>query len=123
MKTQRAVATRRRKKKVLERAKGYWGRRSKNYRRAIETVRRGLVYAYRDRRNKKRVFRSLWITRLNAALRQRGLTYREFIHAIKIKNIILSRDILAKVAAEYPQAFDKIPFAVPQAYVQDGTYQ
>ncbi|UCC95193.1 MAG: 50S ribosomal protein L20 [Candidatus Omnitrophota bacterium] len=112
MKTKHAPASRRRKKKVLQLAKGYWGRRSKHYRRAIETVRRSLVYAYRDRRVKKREFRSLWVSRINAALTQKGLTYGEFIHVLKEKNIILSRDILAKIASEHPGVFDKIVEAV-----------
>ncbi|MBU0693098.1 MAG: 50S ribosomal protein L20 [Candidatus Omnitrophica bacterium] len=112
MKVKHSVASRKRKKKILKLAKGYWGRRSTNYRRAIETVRRALVYAYRDRRTKKREFRSLWITRINAAVRERGISYREFIHALGKKEILLSRDMLAKVAAEYPQVFDKIVEAV-----------
>lgn len=108
MKTKHAVASRKRKKKLLESAKGYWGERSKKYRRAAETVRRAGVYAYRDRRTKKRGFRSLWITRLNAAVRERGLSYNEFIHQLQDKKIILSRDILAKIAAESPKVFDEI---------------
>ncbi|MCM8774036.1 MAG: 50S ribosomal protein L20 [Candidatus Omnitrophica bacterium] len=108
MRTKHGVATRRRRKKVLKLAKGYWGKRSKHYRRAIETVRRAGVYAYRDRRAKKREFRSLWITRINAATRERGLSYRIFIHKLKEKNILISRDILAKIASEYPEVFDKI---------------
>lgn len=108
MRVTHGVAARKRKKKILELAKGARGERSKKYRRAIETVRRGLVYAYRDRRIKKRVFRSLWITRLNAAARERGMHYRGLIHGLKEKNIILSRDILAKVAAEHPRVFDEI---------------
>jgi large subunit ribosomal protein L20 len=108
MRVKHHVASRARKKKTLKLAKGYWGRRSKHYRRAIETVRRALVYAYRDRRVRKREFRSLWITRINAATRDRGIPYREFMHSLKEKNIILSRDILAKIAAESPEVFDKI---------------
>ncbi|MCM8787238.1 MAG: 50S ribosomal protein L20 [Candidatus Omnitrophica bacterium] len=108
MRVKHNVATKSRHKKVLKMAKGYWGKRSKLYRRAIETVRRALVYSYRDRRVRKREFRSLWIRRINAAIRERGLTYRDFIHKLKEKNIILSRDILAKIAAEYPNVFDKI---------------
>ncbi|MCM8823996.1 MAG: 50S ribosomal protein L20 [Candidatus Omnitrophica bacterium] len=108
MRTKHGVATRRRRKKVLKLAKGYWGKRSKHYRRAIETVRRAGVYAYRDRRVKKREFRSLWITRINAATRERGVPYRIFIHKLKEKNILISRDILAKIASEYPEVFDKI---------------
>ncbi|MDP2923834.1 MAG: 50S ribosomal protein L20 [Candidatus Omnitrophota bacterium] len=108
MRVKHHVATRARHKKVLKMAKGYWGKRSKHYRRAIETVRRALVYSYRDRRTRKREFRALWITRINAATRERGLSYREFMHSLKLKNIILSRDMLAKIAAEYPAVFDKI---------------
>ncbi|MCM8819587.1 MAG: 50S ribosomal protein L20 [Candidatus Omnitrophica bacterium] len=108
MRVKHNVATKARHKKVLKMAKGYWGKRSKLYRRAIETVRRALVYSYRDRRARKREFRSLWITRINAAARERGISYRDFIHKLKEKNIILSRDILAKIASEYPVVFDKL---------------
>ena len=100
MKTKHAVASRRRKKKVLKAAKGYWGERSKSYRRAAETLRRAYSFAYKHRRTKKREFRSLWITRINAAVQERGLSYREFINALKKKDILLSRDILAQIAAE-----------------------
>ena len=108
MRTTHGPASKRRHKKILGFAKGFWGRRSKHYRRAIETVRRAWVYAYHDRRMKKRNFRALWINRLNAAARNHGLTYGELIHLLKVKEISLSRDMLAKVAAEYPEAFDKI---------------
>jgi len=108
MKTKHSVASRKRKKKVLKEAKGYWGERSKKYRRAIETLRRAYSYAYRHRRTKKREFRSLWITRINAALAAQDYSYREFINALKKKEIILSRDILAKIAAEHPEVFSKI---------------
>ena len=108
MKVKHAVASRKRKKKVLKAAKGFWGERSKIFRRAIETLRRAYVYAYRDRRVKKREFRALWITRINAAIRERGYTYRGFIAALKQKKVILSRDVLAKLAAEHPDVFDKV---------------
>lgn len=108
MRAKTAVASRKRKKKILKAAKGYWGERSKKYRRAIETVRRAQQFSYIDRKKKKRVFRSLWITRINAAVRERGFTYRDFMHKLKEKDIILSRDMLAKIAAEYPLVFDKI---------------
>ncbi|UCD15370.1 MAG: 50S ribosomal protein L20, partial [Candidatus Omnitrophota bacterium] len=71
MRVKHSVASRKRKKKVLKAAKGYWGDRSRKYRRAVETLKRGLSYAYRDRRNKKRSFRALWITRINAAAAER----------------------------------------------------
>ena len=108
MKVKKSVASRKRRKKVLKAAKGYWGERSKKYRRAVESVRRALVFSYRDRRTKKREFRSLWITRLNAALKEKGLSYRGFISKLKKSKVILSRDILAKIAAENPEVFDKI---------------
>jgi len=108
MKTKHSVASRKRKKKVLAQTKGYWGERSTTYRRAIETLRRAYAYAYRDRRAKKREFRSLWIVRINAALSEKGFSYRKFIHSLKEKNVLLSRDILAKLAAEHSDVFDKI---------------
>jgi len=108
MRVKHAVASRRKKKKILKAAKGYWGQRSKIFRRAEETTRRAGVYAYRDRRTKKREFRSLWINRINAAAREKGLTYRELIHGLKENKILLSRDILALIAAQYPEVFDKI---------------
>lgn len=108
MKTNHAVASHKRKKKVLKAARGYWGERSKKYRRAIETIRRAYSFAYVHRRTKKRNFRSLWITRIGAAIRERGSSYREFMHALKENKIILSKDILAHIAAQYPEIFDKI---------------
>jgi len=112
MKVQHSVASRKRRKKVLKAAKGYWGARSKIYRRAVETLRRAYAYAYRHRRLKKREFRSLWITRINAAANQRGTSYHEFMHALKEKKVLLSRDILSQIAAEHPQVFDGIVEAV-----------
>jgi len=108
MKTKHAVAARARKKKILKAAKGYWGGRSKQFKRAAETLRRAYAFAYAHRRTKKREFRSLWITRINAAVREKDITYREFIHGMKEKNIILSRDVLASIAAGHPEIFDKI---------------
>jgi len=108
MKVKSSVASRKRKKKTLKEAKGYWGERSKKYRRAVETLRRAYSFAYEHRRTKKREFRSLWITRISAAVAERGLSYRKFIAALKAKKIILSRDILAKIAAENPAVFDAI---------------
>lgn len=108
MKVKAAVASRKRKKKVLKAAKGYWGLRSKTYKRAIETLRRAYAFAYRHRRTKKREFRSLWITRINAALDDSGISYRKFIHSLSEKNILFSRDILAKLAAEHKEVFEKI---------------
>lgn len=108
MKVKSSVASHKRKKKVLKAAKGYWGERSKTYRRAIETLRRAYAFAYRHRRTKKREFRSLWITRINAALEGGDLSYSRFINALTKKKIVLSRDMLAKIAAEHPEVFTKI---------------
>lgn len=108
MKVKSSVASRKRKKKVLKAAKGYWGQRSRIYRRAIETLRRAYAFAYRHRRTKKREFRSLWITRINAALEGGDLSYSRFINALTKKKIVLSRDMLAKIAAEHPEVFTKI---------------
>lgn len=106
--TSHSVARRKRVKKLLKRAKGAKLKRSKVYRRARETVKRGLVYAYRDRRVRKREFRALWITRINAASRQRGIKYSEFMKALKQNKIELSRDMLSRLAVEEPEVFDKL---------------
>jgi large subunit ribosomal protein L20 len=112
MKTAHSVAAKKRKKKLLSTAKGYRGERSKRIRRVKETVRRAGVYAYRDRRTKKREFRSLWITRLNAAARIEGISYRELIAALKKKKVLLSRDILSRIASEHPEVFKAVVEAV-----------
>jgi large subunit ribosomal protein L20 len=97
--------TRRRHKRVLALAKGYWGAKSKLFRMATEAVDRGLKFAYRDRRVKKREFRALWIVRINAAARLNNLTYREFIHGLQTKSIDLDRKVLADLATNDPKAF------------------
>ncbi len=108
MRARKPAASRKRRKKVLKAAKGYWGKRSKHYRRAAESTRRAMAYAYQHRRTKKREFRSLWITRINAAAREHGITYRQFIDGLKKKNIILSRDVLAQIASEHPKVFSEL---------------
>jgi len=108
MRVKHSPASHRRHKKVLDAAKGFWGERSRKYRRAIETLRRAGVYAYRHRRTKKREFRSLWITRINAAVGEKGMRYSDFTHALKVKKVLLSRDILAQIAAEHPAVFERI---------------
>ncbi len=108
MKTKYSVAAKKRRKKAFSLTKGFWGKRGNVYRRAIETLRRGLAYAYRDRRVKKREFRALWITRINAAVREQGMTYSQFISGLKSKDIILSRDMLSLIAAEEPKAFQAL---------------
>lgn len=103
-----SVTTRKRRKKVLKQAKGYWGRRSKLYKTAKETLMRALQYAYRDRKAKKRIFRSLWIIRINAACKSHNISYNAFMAALKKANIILNRKILAFIAMEDPQGFEAI---------------
>ena len=98
-------ATKRRHKRILKQAKGYWGRRHSNFRIARETVERGLAFAYRDRRQRKRQFRRLWITRINAACRLNDITYSAFINALNVKGIELNRKVLADLALQDPQAF------------------
>lgn len=102
------VASRRRRKRILKRAKGYWGRRSNTYKTAKETVQRALQYAYRDRRNRKRDFRRLWITRINAAARMNGISYSRFMDGLKKHNIQLDRKVLAELAVRDPGAFSEL---------------
>ncbi|WP_036168008.1 50S ribosomal protein L20 [Massilia sp. 9096] len=104
----RGVTARARHKKVLELAKGYRGRRSKVFRIAKQAVMRAGQYAYRDRRNKKRVFRALWITRINAASRSHGMTYSVFMNGLKKAAIELDRKVLADMAVNDKPAFAAI---------------
>ena len=106
--TSHVVASLKRKKRIFKKAKGFWGGRSKLYKTAIETVRRGMVFSYRDRRDRKSDFRQLWIVRINAALRSKGTTYSRFINQLKKQKIELDRKILAQIAYEYPKVFDEI---------------
>ncbi len=107
-----AVASRRRRKKIMNLAKGYWGSRSKVYTVAKNTVEKGLQYAFRDRKVKKREFRSLWIQRINAATREHGMSYSQFIGKLTTKNIGLNRKVLADLAMNDPKAFAAIVDAV-----------
>jgi large subunit ribosomal protein L20 len=100
--------TRQRRKKVLKMAKGYRGGRSRLYRTAVDAVHRALAYAYRDRRARKRDFRRLWITRINAAARLHGLSYSRLMDALRKAHIELDRKILADLAVNDPSAFSKI---------------
>ncbi len=102
------VASRRRRKKVLEQAKGYWGARSKVYTVAKNAVEKGLQYQYRDRRTKKREFRKLWITRINAAARINGTSYSQLMGAMNKKNMEINRKVLADLAVSDPEAFKAI---------------
>ena len=97
--------SRRRRKKILDMAKGYRSVRSRAFRKARESVEKGLCYAYRDRRAKKRSFRRLWIARINAAVRAEGLTYSQFIHGLKKANIELARKVLSNLAIHNADSF------------------
>jgi large subunit ribosomal protein L20 len=103
-----SVATRKRKKRLLKKAKGYFGDRSKQYQQARRTVQRALVYAYRDRRVKKRNFRRLWIARINAACRNAGIKYSQFINGLAKVKINLDRKVLADIAVRDGRTFNKL---------------
>jgi len=107
-KAKHSVSTRKKKKKVLKQAKGFWGDSSKQYQQAKRVLVHALRYAYRDRRNKKREFRSLWIARINAACRETGISYSVFMNGLKKSKITLDRKILADLAVRDSQAFKKL---------------
>ncbi len=119
----RGVAAHARHKKVLELAKGYRGRSSTNYRIALERVEKGLQYAYRDRRNKKRDFRGLWIQRINAAAREHGMTYSRFMAGIKASGIEIDRKVMATIAFDDPAAFAALVEKAKAAQPAAGTDQ
>ena len=102
------VASRQRRKKILKKAKGYFGRRKNVYTVAKNAVEKAFSYAYRDRKAKKRIFRSLWITRINAAAREYGLSYSELINKLKSNNISINRKVLADLAMNDPKKFEEI---------------
>ena len=103
-----SVASRRRRKKILKQAKGYFGARKNVYTVAKNAVEKALQYAYRDRKNKKRTFRNLWIARINAAVRLDGMNYSSFIHALKEKDVQLNRKVLADLAMNHPEDFSRL---------------
>jgi large subunit ribosomal protein L20 len=103
-----SVASRQRRKKILKQAKGYFGRRKNVWTVAKNAVEKGLTYAYRDRKNKKRTFRALWITRINAGARLHGLSYSELMGKLKQNNIDINRKVLADLAMNKPEAFTEI---------------
>ena len=108
MRVKRGFKARRRRKKVLKLAKGYRGGRSKLYRTAADAVDKALMYAYRDRRVRKRDFRRLWIARINAAARLHNLSYSKFMHGLKLAEVNLDRKVLADLAISDPSGFAKI---------------
>ncbi len=103
-----SVASRARRKKVMKMAKGYWGRRKNVWTVSKNAVEKGLLYAYRDRKQKKRNFRSLWIQRINAAARLHGLSYSQFIGKVSKAGISLNRKVLADLAMNHPEAFKAV---------------
>jgi large subunit ribosomal protein L20 len=106
--SQSKVASHRRRKRVMAQAKGYWGARSKVYTVAKHHVDKGMQYAYRDRKTKKRTFRQLWITRINAAARLHGTTYSKLVAGLNKKNLDINRKILADLAVSNPPAFAEV---------------
>ena len=104
----RAVNAHKKRREVLEQASGYRGQRSRLYRKAKEQVTHSLVYAYNDRKDRKGDFRRLWIQRINAAVRARGMTYNRFIQGLKAADIQVDRRMLAEIAVSDPQAFDAL---------------
>lgn len=103
-----SVASRKRRKKIMKLAKGYFGARKNVWTVAKNAVEKALTYAYRDRRNKKRAFRRLWIARINAASRMHGMSYSKFMHALSTNGINLNRKVLADLAMNHPDAFKSI---------------
>ena len=111
----RSVHARKKRRALLERAKGYRGQRKSSYKLAKETVLKADTYAYRDRRNRKRDFRRLWITRINAAARINGLTYGQFMHGLKLAGIEVDRKILADIAVRDAETFRRFADAAREA--------
>jgi large subunit ribosomal protein L20 len=111
----RSVHAKKKRRATLERAKGFRGDANSNYRKAKEAVMKADSYAYRDRRNRKRDFRRLWITRINAAARQNGMSYSQFIHGIQAAGIELDRKVLADIAVRDPETFSRFAEAAREA--------
>src|SRR5579875_209277 len=114
------VPSRRRRKRLLKLSKGYWGRRKNLIRRAKETVLRALAYSYRDRRQRKRDFRRLWVVRINAAVRPFGLSYSEFMGALKRVGVEIDRKSLAEMAVRDPESFKAVVDVVKSNLTKTG---
>ena len=108
MRVKGGTMTRRHHKKIIKMTKGQWGTRSKLFRRANESMMKSYWYAYRDRRNRRRDFRRLWIARINAASRINGMSYSQFIHGLKLADVQLDRKVLADLAVREPAAFTQV---------------
>jgi large subunit ribosomal protein L20 len=117
----RSVHARKKRRKVLDQASGYWGLKHSSYKRAKEQVEKSLVYAYRDRKTKKRMLRRLWIIRINAAARQHDLSYNQFVAGLKKAEIELDRKILADLAVSDPDAFRAIAEQAKSALAKTST--
>jgi len=111
----RSVHARKKRRAVLERAKGFRGEANSSYKRAKEAVMKADAYAYRDRRNRKRDFRRLWITRINAAARQNGMSYSTFMHGMKLAGIEIDRQVLADIAVRDPETFRRFAESAREA--------
>jgi len=111
----RSINAHKKRRKVLEEAKGYWGVKKSSYRRAKEQVIKSGTYAYRDRRARKREFRRLWITRINAGARENGLSYNQFIHGLKAAQIEVDRKMLADLAVREPEVFAQMAARAKEA--------
>jgi large subunit ribosomal protein L20 len=111
----RSVNAKKKRRATLERAKGFRGDANSHYKKAKEAVIKAETYAYRDRRNKKRDFRRLWITRINAAARQNGMSYSQFIHGLQLAGIELDRKVLADIAVRDPETFSRFAEAAREA--------
>jgi large subunit ribosomal protein L20 len=105
MRVKRSVHARKKRREVLDRTKGYRGEANHNYKRAKEALIKAETYAYRDRRNRKRDFRRLWITRINAAAKLNGMSYSQFMHGLKLAGVELDRKVLADIAVRDPETF------------------
>ena len=103
-----SVPRHKRHRKIIKQAKGYYGTRSRNFRTAKDAIIKALSYAYRDRRQRKRQLRQLWIARINAATRQHGMSYSSFLHGLQVNHIELNRKILAEMAVNDPQSFEQL---------------
>jgi large subunit ribosomal protein L20 len=117
----RSVAAHKKRRKTLEQAKGYWGLKKSSYRRAKEQLIKSGTYAYRDRRAKKREFRRLWITRINAAAREQGMSYNQLIHGLKLAEIEIDRKMLADLAVKEPEVFAQMATRAKQALGAGGS--
>ena len=111
----RSVSARKKRRATLERTKGFRGEANSNYKRAKEALMKAEAYQYRDRRNRKRDFRRLWVTRINAAARQNGMTYSTFIHGLQVAGIELDRKVLADIAVRDPETFRRFVDAAREA--------